>query len=1663
MSVKIAQTEAVAQDYFPNHEVDAVVFYGDPTRIYRARRRESGMPVMLKTLRNERAAREAAARLKHEYEVARRLDVPGVIRVFAMERHNNQPMIELEDFGGDSLDNIARQRRLSIEELLGIAIQLTQGLSEIHAANIIHKDINPSNIVYNPKTGVAKIIDFGISTYLTREQAALVSAEGFQGSLPYISPEQTGRMNRSIDYRSDFYSLGVTIYELLTGRTLFVVNEPIEWFHCHIAKKPIPPVEIDIKIPRPLSDLVMKLLAKTAEERYQSARGILADLQRCLDELRATGAIAPFDLGRFDQSQRFQIPQRLYGREKEVALLLADFDDAGRGECKMILVSGYSGIGKTCLIKEIYKPVTERRGHFVSGKFDQLHRNMPYSALAAALRDLVRQLLTESEEHLAQWRDKILEAVGDNGQLMIDIIRELELIVGAQPAVALAQPLEAEQRFHRVFQRFIQVFCRPEHPLVIFLDDLQWADSASMRLLDLLAGGASGITHLLVIGAYRDNEVNPGHPVAVWLKELRDRKVSLAEIQLTPLAREHLAQMLADTLGTDLAGVAALTEIVGEKTAGNPFFTEEFLKALSQEGLISFSRESGHWVWDVERIRARQMTDNVADLMTAKLKRLAPETRRLLELAACVGFRFPLSALAVVSEQPPADVARHLQAGIKEGLIAPIGDAYQLLELDHSADLSEVTVELAFAHDRIQQAAYALLDDEHRREAHLGIGRLLRQRLPESQQNDRLFEITNHLNLGSQLMEDPQERLALCRLNLSAGNQAKKANAYQLAYAYLKVALAFLEKDSWEKAYALTREIHLSAAEAAYLGGEYEAMDGLLEIGLARTVNLLDKVGFYLVQISACMARGQLPETIAVAKQVLHQLGHHYPAKPNQLHVLWSLIRLKGRLRNKRIEDLYRLPLMTDPIQLAAMSIGQRIGGAAMFAQPTLLPLMIFKGIDASLTYGHAPESLTTYPAFGMILAESLGDTKGGLAWGHMGIELTQRLQAKAIEGRVIHVHNALVRHWHDPIRDCLEPLRDAYHLCLENGDFEYAAHAEAVRVGNAFEAGVDLVQLFADVTTTLESLRPLKQGPRLHYMECFLQVIDNLMGNSPDPAKIQGRYYDIDVMLPMHIRSGDYSLATTDGAEQTYLYYMFGHYDEALKLRLTYRRKEAVGLQGMYFNVAWAMRDALVWLANVPGATGAKRRRLLREANVHLTRLKRWAGKNPANVQNKVRLVEAEFKRVAGCILEAQDLYDASIALARENGFLHEESLACERCGTMHVEAGRPLLGEPYLAKARDLYRRWGAQAKVADLEQRFAQIIEKTEHKKSGHTTTFSAPMSGIGISSLIKALKAIAEETVHSRMVEIIINTAMEFAGAQEGALILRNPGGVFCIEAEASVDGGNPRILQSIPVSSARLPQAVINYVSRTLSSIVIHDAQKPNDQIPGLQQDAYIQGQGVRSLLCLPILTGSRELSDLIGMLYLENNRASATFTQERFETLEIICLAAAGRLELSRKAVIDGLTQLYNHDYFQNFLAQEFSSARRHSRELAVVLIDIDHFKKFNDTWGHQVGDQVLSEVARIIKGSCRGGDTVARYGGEEMAVILPMTYGDKAQQVAERIRAAVEAHRVVHLNEKLQVTISVGLAVLDAGTGDKDALIRRADAALYRSKAEGRNKVSRG
>lgn len=809
----------------PGYQVSEEVYKSSRTIVYRGYREADSLPVVIKLLKNPDPSFGELVQFRNQYTIAKNLNFPGIIQTYSLETFQNGYILVMEDFGGVSL----AEYFLHKQEFLQIAISLCDTLNILYNQRIIHKDIKPRNILINPETKQVKLIDFSIASLLPRETQSLKNLNVLEGTLFYISPEQTGRMNRAIDYRTDFYSLGVTFYELLTGQLPFISDDPMELVHCHIAKIPACVTDIKPEIPKVLGKIVSKLMAKNAEDRYQSALGLKHDLETCLYQIKNTGKIEYFNIAQKDISDCFIIPDKLYGREAEVQMLLSAFERvASNLTSELMLVAGFSGIGKTAVVNEIHKPIVRQRGYFIKGKFDQFNRNIPFSAFVQAFRDLMQQLLTENDAQLQQWKSQILEAIGENGQVIIEVIPELEKIIGQQaPAIELSGTA-AQNRFNLLFQKFLQVFTTPEHPLVIFLDDLQWADTASLKLIQLLHSD-SQTSYLFTIGAYRDSEVYPAHPLMLMLNEVENTGAIINTITLEALSKNNLNNLVADTLNCSEASAQTLSDLIYQKTQGNPFFTTQFLKALHQDGLISFNNQGG-WECDITQVQQAALTDDVVQFMSAQLQKLPQTTQDILKLAACIGNQFDLNTLAMSCEKSEIETATNLWTALQAGLVLPQTEIYKFYQRDSDEQLElghahKQLAEYKFLHDRVQQAAYSLIPDDHKQAVHLKIGQLLQQNLSDIEKEEKLFDIIGHLNLGRDLITQPEERSVLTQLNLSAGQKARNATAYNASKVYLQTGIDLLTADCWQNQYKLTLNLYVAATESAYLNGEFEEME----------------------------------------------------------------------------------------------------------------------------------------------------------------------------------------------------------------------------------------------------------------------------------------------------------------------------------------------------------------------------------------------------------------------------------------------------------------------------------------------------------------------------------------------------------------------------------------------------------------------------------------------------------------------------------------------------------------------------------------------------------------------------------------------------------------------------------------------------------------------
>ncbi|BAY73374.1 serine/threonine protein kinase and signal transduction histidine kinase with GAF and PAS/PAC sensor (plasmid) [Trichormus variabilis NIES-23] len=1545
----------------PDIAVDAQIYSSNNSVVYRGIKLSDCTPVILKVLKQDYPTASELTRYRQEYEITRSLNLEGAIKAYSQQEYQRTLIILLEDFGGESLERWIQQRPdfcpMPLSAFLSLAIKITGILDRIHAAGVIHKDINPSNIVFNLDTGVVKFIDFGIATRFNRTNPTFKNPHVIEGTLAYLSPEQTGRMNRLLDYRTDLYSLGVTFYELLTGQLPFATTDILELVHCHLAKSPIPPHELKATIPKAVSDIVLKLMAKNAEDRYRSAWGIKADLEICADQLKKIGQVNSIQLGLLDIWDQFQIPQKLYGRDQEVARLLAAFvrvacplaqppagKDSGfasenlvqqRQEQKltdnqtfkveMMLVSGYAGIGKSALVQELYKPITAKRGYFIWGKFDQFGRNIPYSAIANALQKLVQQLLGEPDEQLQQWRSQLLTALGSNGQIIIDIIPEVELIIGKQPPVPEVGAIEAQNRFNRIFQKFVRVFCSKEHPLVIFLDDLQWIDSATLKLIELLLLDEQ-TQFLFLIGAYRNNEVNLTHPLILTLEQLRKQGAVIGEIILTPLTLEPLNQLIAETLHQNTDNVTALAQLVLRKTEGNPFFVGEFLRMLHGENLLTFDAKNLCWQWDIAQIQAQNITDNVVELLLNKLEKLPHDTRHILQLAACVGAEFDLDTLSIICEKSSKIVFQDLLVAIQIGLIQPLS------ELDENL----LVQEYKFLHDRVQQAAYALIDETHKQVVHLQIGRQMLENNSLEQITDRLFEIVDNLNQGIDLVTDKLERHKIASLNLSAGQKAKAATAYEAALNYFNLGLKFLNAESWEKEYNLTLALYSEASIAAYLSGHFRQMEQLVGVVLNCAKTVIDKVKVYDSRIQACLSQGNPQEALKIGLEVLRLLEVNIVETPSQLDVQRGLEETALLLDNREIKDFISLPKMTAPEPLAAMYILSSVVAAAFMVSPTLMVLIVCKMVNLSINYGNATCSPLSYAAYGLILCGVVQDIELGYQFGKLSLSLMEKLNAKKENTQALEVLGTHVIHWQEHIKKTLPILIDAYQNGVETGDFEFASYAVYNVCCHSYFVGQELTELEHKITTYSQAISQIRRENPLKWTAILWQTVLNLLGKSENPSRLIGCAYNEEESLPSAIQANDRPEIHYLYLNKLILCYLFGEYHQAVQNAI----KAEQYLDGVTALIAvplFHFYDSLAHLSKLTHAGELQKETWLNRVNINQEKMQKWADYAPMNYLHKFYLVEAEKARVMGQVLEAEEFYEQAISAAAENEFIQEEALAYELAAKFYLERGRTKIAQTYMKEAHYCYERWGATAKVRDLETRYPQLFPQPSVRAGTSIRTTSGNTSNrsdvaLDLATVMKASQAISSEIELERLLRSLMQILIENAGAQTGFLILENSG-EWLIEASCEladveavavrhpvagvppvVGSGEPvradgfpgiskllnpegesvcttRVLQSLPTKN-HLPESIIQYVIRTHESIILNDAIHEGN----FTNEPYIQQNQTQSLLCLPLLNQNK----LVGVLYLENQLATGAFTPTRTQVLHLLSTQAAIAIENAR-------------------------------------------------------------------------------------------------------------------------------------------------------------------
>ncbi|MEG4218834.1 serine/threonine-protein kinase PknK, partial [Microcoleus sp. Pol14C6] len=1343
------------------------IYSGTRTQVYRAFRIQDKQPVVLKVLHSQYPTFSELVQFRNQYTIAKNLNLPGIIQTYSLEAYHNSYALVMEDFGGISLKEWTQQGEtlLNLSEFLQMAIALCHTLNILYRERIIHKDIKPSNILINPETKQIKLIDFSIASLLPRETQTLLNPNVLEGTLAYLSPEQTGRMNRGIDYRTDFYSLGITFYELLTGELPFQSNDPMELVHCHIAKAAPLLHEINPQLPSVLSEIVSKLMAKNAEDRYQSALGLKYDLEKCLRQLQETQKIESFKIAQRDLCDRFLIPDKIYGREAEVETLLQAFDRVSQGVTEMMLVAGFSGIGKTAVVNEVHKPIVRQRGYFIKGKYDQFQRNIPFSAFVQAFRDLMEQLLTENDVQIQQWKTKILEAVGENGQVIIEVIPELERIIGGQPPAIELSGTAAQNRFNLLFQKFTQVFTSASHPLVMFLDDLQWADSASLKLMQLLMADTS---HLFLIGAYRDNEVNPAHPLMLTLNEIAKSQAKINTITLAPLSHEQVNRLVADTLKCSEDVAWHLSVLIYQKTKGNPFFATQFLKALHQDGLIQFDFELGCWQCYISEVTAQAVTDDVVTFMSLQLQKLPRSTQDVLQLAACIGNSFDLATLAIVSQQSEIETAAALWKALQEGLILPIGDVYKFyIGSENQARTSEnqLIVTYKLLHDRVQQAAYSLIPDDQKQTTHYQIGQLLLQQISAQAREDRIFEIVNQLNYGTALISEQTQRDELAQLNLIACRKAKNSTAYQAAREYVTVGLSLLGEDAWQEQYEMTLALHELAAEVAMLCGNFDVMEQFIDTVIEQGHSLLEKVNVYCIRIQSHISQGKLTSAIAIAQPVLQQLGVTFPETPTPSDLQQEIQEIEELIGDREIADLVNLPEMRDAEKLAILKIVNIIIPAAYLSGSALFPLLNSLSVKLSIQYGNTSTSALGYATYGNILCNFLQAIDTGTQFGSLGLQIISKLDAKASKTDVLMILGIFIVHRKSHIKETLPLLQEGYTSALEFGNLVMAGYNGHTFCLNSFWCNQPLATLEQDISAYCHSLMQLNQLTTANYCRIYWQPVLNLLGFAEHPTLLSGKALEeTEFIQQLQSANDGYGLYILH-LYKLMLCFLFGEIEPAKNHAIEVRRYFMAGA-GLVSEPVFYLYDSLLILAQLnPGLDETSA--ALQSVIENQTKLQHWAHHAPMNYQHKFDLVEAEKCRVLGQKTAAIELYDRAIATAKTNEYIQEEALANELAAKFYLEWRKEKVAAGYMQDAYYCYARWGAKAKVADLEKHYPQllapILKQTRSPLStqetiftlGTVTSISSATSSTSVSdtldlaAILKASQAISSEIELSKL--------------------------------------------------------------------------------------------------------------------------------------------------------------------------------------------------------------------------------------------------------------------------------------------------------------------------
>ena len=1445
-----------------------VIHYGFESLIIKTGTNGLSKPSCLKVLKEEFPSKETLARLDNEFEICSKTKCSSIRKAFKKEKQEDHEAILLEYIEGKDLNKLLAAEKWDIVQQLHLATDITTALTALHKENIFHRRIHPSNILIEQSTHTVFFIDFGLATEGNVFEDGLTSLQDKEVEvLKYLAPEQTGRINRAIDNRADLYSLGIILYRLFTGQLPFDSNEGLELIYAHIAKTPVEPHHVNTDLPQVVSDIIMKLLSKDAEDRYQSAYGVKYDLEKCLQELSDIGKIINFPIAKFDFSGKLYFSNKLYGRDKEINYLNHLFESCTHGQKSTLLVSGYAGSGKSALVEALKNPVLQKKGIFIKGKFDQISSDTPYATFVQAFNELAQLILAGDNVYQAKWKKRITEAIGNSGKLLTQFMPGIENLIGKQPDVAELKGIEAQNRFNYEFIRFIKTIADKDYPLVIFIDDLQWADASSLNLFKIIAENRD-IEYVMLAGGYRKNEVDENHTLTKTLNELKEDHVPFEEMDLKDLLYEDVYKLLSGALLTSQENISFLADIIYTKTKGNAFYVWQFLKSIYEEGFLRFDFDSLHWQWNADLILQMNVSGNVVELMTSFILKLPSETLDLLKIASSIGNRFSKRNLSVIKQLSEKNVEDLLKLSVSEGLIIPSATEYK------------------FAHDRIQQAIYSLIPDDEKVALHLLNGQRLTAHFNQAELEEKLFELANQWNLGADRIIDKKEKLYLANLNLMAGHKAIASAAYPQALQYFEKGLYVLDEQDWESQYNLLLLMTTDAADAAYLSGQYEKVDKLVNDLLKHSRSLIDSTKGYEIDIKKLIAQNKPLEAVELGLDILHKLGINLPLKPGKLRVMKGLLQTKFLLRNKSMDYFNSLPEMKDEEKNAAMRILSDISSASFFAVPNLVPLLVFKMVSMTVKHGLSHKSPFSFAAYGYILSAYLNETDKGISFGEIALHLAKKINAEELIGSILVTSNIFLVHWRKPFTETVHDLDKAFKSAIESGDNEYASYAAHNIVYQLFIMGNPLPDLSKKAEMLDLKIEKFKQDLTLKRLQVFRQSISNLIEETEHPDILTGKIFDESQMDIAEVTKNNEIYFQNLYLQKLYVALIFNLNSNGKKyVEFAERFQESVKGTALY-PLFYYYRSLLI---SDTSLNSPAKKSILRQVKKDIAVLKKYEKLCPQNYSHKIFLLEAEYNYLNGDNEAAKIFYDKALKAGTENSMSNDLAYCWERAGRFFLNTKQDLLANFYLQNAYRVYKRWGAEAKLRQMESHYIQLrgggsvglqnelLQEPAKERAGN----------LDLETVLKASSALSGEIILPRLLKKMMEIILESAGAQTGFLIMEKNGERF-IEAEINADNEEIKILQSVPVSqSDLLSESVLNYVYLTQETVILDDACKS----PLFANDEFIKKHQCKSVLSIPLLN----MGKIQATIYLANDVTSGAFTEKRVGLLKLL----AGQMAVS--------------------------------------------------------------------------------------------------------------------------------------------------------------------